>query len=147
MVSAVRRGEVLTDVRLVGAGGARGLGPGLVAAPVRVADAETVALLRPGDVVDVLAAEPTDGAAREARLVAAAVRVARRARARPSTGFGAGLGDGGLVLLATTSTDGRAARRCRSHRPALGRRCAADDTAPRLCQGGDPHMPDGGRIR
>ncbi|WP_442813377.1 RcpC/CpaB family pilus assembly protein [Streptomyces sp. NBC_01754] len=45
----------------------------LVSAPVRIADAATVALLRPGDRVDVLAAR--DGAAK-ARLVAQDVRVA-----------------------------------------------------------------------
>ena len=100
VVSAVRRGEVLTDVRLVGPASLRGLGPGLVAAPVRVSDAETVALLAAGDVVDVLAANVDGGV--EARLVAAGARVLSVPRS-PSTGFGASLGDGALMLLATSS--------------------------------------------
>jgi Flp pilus assembly protein CpaB len=100
VVSAVRRGEVLTDVRLVGSAVLRGLGPGLVAAPVRVADAETVALLATGDVVDVLAANAEGGI--EARLVAAGVRVLSVPRTSTSR-FGAGLSDGALLLLATSS--------------------------------------------
>ncbi|MFC9065884.1 hypothetical protein [Streptomyces harbinensis] len=46
----------------------------LVAAPVRIADAEVVRLLAPGDVVDVLAADP--GAAEPARVVARRAEVA-----------------------------------------------------------------------
>ncbi|WMX46588.1 RcpC/CpaB family pilus assembly protein [Streptomyces roseicoloratus] len=49
----------------------------LVSAPVRIADAATVRLLRPGDRVDVIAAagSPT-GDSGEARVVASGVRVA-----------------------------------------------------------------------
>ncbi len=100
VVSAVRRGEVLTDVRLVGPASLRGLEPGLVAAPVRIADTDAVALLAAGDHVDVLAATVEGGA--EARLVAAGVRVLSVPRPA-SAGFGAGLGDGALLLLATSS--------------------------------------------
>lgn len=103
LVSAVREGEVLTDVRLLGAETLDRLGPGLVAAPVRIADAESVGLLRPGSVVDVLAAaapESTD--AGEARLVAAAVRVITVPRSREGR-FSSSVGEGALVLLATTS--------------------------------------------
>jgi Flp pilus assembly protein CpaB len=100
VVSAVRRGEVLTDVRLVGPASLRGLEPGLVAAPVRIADTDAVALLAAGDHVDVLAATVEGGT--EARLVAAGVRVLSVPRPT-STGFGVGLGDGALLLLATTS--------------------------------------------
>jgi hypothetical protein len=91
---------VLTDVRLVGPASLRGLEPGLVAAPVRIADTEAVALLAAGDHVDVLAATVEGGA--EARLVAAGVRVLSVPRPA-STGFGAGIGDGALLLLATSS--------------------------------------------
>jgi Flp pilus assembly protein CpaB len=59
----VRRGEPLTDVRLVGPALLAALGPGTVAVPVRFADAGAVALLRPGDRVDVLAAPTGLGAA------------------------------------------------------------------------------------
>ena len=51
----VRRGEALTDVRLVGPGLTAGLGPQESSAvPVRLADAEAAALVRPGDRIDVL---------------------------------------------------------------------------------------------
>jgi pilus assembly protein CpaB len=101
--SAVRRGEVLTDVRLAGADSVRGLGDGVVAAPVRIADADSAALLRPGDLVDVLAAATSPGATGdEARLVASAVRVLSAPR---PAGGGLGssvLGEGALLLVATT---------------------------------------------
>ena len=100
LAAPVRRGEVLTDVRLVGPAALRGLGAGLVAAPVRVADAEAAALLHPGDVVDVLAARP-DGD-EQARLVASAVRVL--SVPRPDDGrLSVGVADGALLLVATTS--------------------------------------------
>jgi SAF domain len=61
LAGPMRRGEVITDARLVGGGLLKRYGPGIVAAPVRVADAATIRLLRPGDHVDVLAADaPTD---------------------------------------------------------------------------------------
>lgn len=53
----VRRGEILTDVRLADAGiAARLAGTGQVAVPVRLDDPATALLLRPGSHVDVLAA-------------------------------------------------------------------------------------------
>jgi hypothetical protein len=54
----VRRGEPLTDVRLLGPSllAALARGPGVVAVPVRFADSGAAALLRAGDHVDVLAA-------------------------------------------------------------------------------------------
>lgn len=100
VATAVRRGEVLTDVRLAGRGALRGLAAGLVATPVRLADDEAASLLRPGDVVDVLAAGAEDGA--EARLVAAAVRVLSVPRPAASR-LGGYTGGGALVLLATSS--------------------------------------------
>ena len=75
----VRRGEVLTDARVVGPGLTAGLGPGEVAVvPVRLADARAAALVRAGDRVDVLGAPvEADGASgsRDAVEVAAGVRV------------------------------------------------------------------------
>jgi len=61
----MRRGEVLTDVRLIGpALAAAAGGHGAVAVPVRVTDADVVSLLRPGDRIDVLAGPaPDTGAA------------------------------------------------------------------------------------
>jgi hypothetical protein len=72
-----------------GAEGAAGAGPvkrrpvPLVSAPVRIADAATVRLLRPGDQVDVIAAE---GAGADARVVAKGARVAAVPRA-PADGW------------------------------------------------------------
>jgi len=112
VASAVRRGEPITDVRLVGPGllvGARGV----VAAPVRLADAATAALVRPGDLVDVLAASGSaapDGSgyastgsgpsAPTARLVADAARVL----AVPPLSDGQLAADGALVVLAVSPT-------------------------------------------
>ena len=96
----LRRGEPLTDVRLVGAALFGSLtDAGLVAAPVRIADPGAARLLHPGDVVDVLAA--SDHSTGSAPLVAAGVRVLAVPAAGDSTG---GLDDGALVVLATTSS-------------------------------------------
>jgi Flp pilus assembly protein CpaB len=58
LAAPMRAGEPLTDVRVVGPGLVAGYGPGIVAAPVRIADADSVALVRVGDRVDVLAPDP-----------------------------------------------------------------------------------------
>lgn len=102
----VRRGETLTDVRLLGAGLVRRAG--IVAAPVRLADPAVAALLRVGDHVDVLAADtdrtadaspgpPGEAApaAPVADTVAAGVEVLSVPPADAS-------GDGALVVLAVT---------------------------------------------
>ncbi|MDI3314936.1 MAG: SAF domain-containing protein [Mycobacterium sp.] len=71
LAGPTRRGEVLTDVRLLSsrlAGAAAGPGARLV--PLHLADAALIDLLRPGDIVDVLAAPAHDPQA-TARLVAA----------------------------------------------------------------------------
>jgi Flp pilus assembly protein CpaB len=59
VAGAVRRGEPLTDVRLLGPALLAGYAAGAVAVPLRFADPGAVALLRPGDRIDVLAA-PAD---------------------------------------------------------------------------------------
>jgi Flp pilus assembly protein CpaB len=97
----VRRGEALTDVRLLGAAL---LPPGTeVALPVRLAEPATAALVVAGDRVDVLSAAP-DGRS-TAELVAGGLRVL----AVPDL---AGAGDGALLVLAAP-------------RPAAGRLAAA----------------------
>lgn len=53
----MRAGEAMTDARLVTTSLLEGY-PGLVAVPVRIADAAAVRLLRVGDRIDVLAADP-----------------------------------------------------------------------------------------
>jgi Flp pilus assembly protein CpaB len=108
LAGPVRAGETITDVRLVGPALLAGYGDQLVAAPVRIADAGSAALLQPGDVVDVLAADGVGGAdvesvVSEARLVASDVRVVTVPRDGESALDGGDLGEGALVVLATTS--------------------------------------------
>ena len=62
LAAPVRRGEPVTDVRLVGPSLVAAY-PDRVALPVRIADASTVALLRVGDHVDLVAADPRRGRA------------------------------------------------------------------------------------
>ena len=57
---ALRRGEVLTDRRTVRAGPLDGFGPGRVLSVLRVTDPSVLALLRPGDRVDVIAVTGDD---------------------------------------------------------------------------------------
>ena len=60
LAAPLRRGEPVTDVRLVGAGLLRGYDD-LVAVPVRIPDADAVALLKVGDRVNLLATDPRGG--------------------------------------------------------------------------------------
>lgn len=62
LAAPMRAGEPVTDVRLVGASLAAAY-PGLVAIPLRLPDAGMAALLRVGDRIDVLAADPQGDAA------------------------------------------------------------------------------------
>ena len=99
LAAPMRRGEPLTDVRLLGPSLLTALpDPGLVAVPVRVADGSAAAaLVHPGDVVDVLAAGDPEAGRSSGRpvVVASAVRVvAVPARA------GAASDGGGLVVVA-----------------------------------------------
>ena len=64
LAGPTRRGEVLTDVRLLGsrladAAVASKAGPGARIVPLRLADSALIDLVRVGDVVDVLAAPAT----------------------------------------------------------------------------------------
>jgi Flp pilus assembly protein CpaB len=90
----LRAGEPITDVRLV-SGSMLAAYPGMVAAPVRIVDAGAVALLRIGDRVDVLAADP-QGAA-EATVVAADAPVIAIPETREAD---SAMAPGGLVVLA-----------------------------------------------
>lgn len=106
LVAAARRGEPLTDVRLVGAGELASGADAAVTVPVRIADADAVSLLRPGDVIDVLgAAAPVDGSgSTPARLLASAVRVVTVPMRDSTSALGDLGGDGALLLVTTTST-------------------------------------------
>jgi pilus assembly protein CpaB len=70
LAAPVSRHQVLTAAALVSVDGAVGVGH--VLAPVRLADADVVALLRPGDLVDVIASASDGGAT---STVARSVRV------------------------------------------------------------------------
>lgn len=96
----VRAGETLTDVRLLSGSLLDGY-PGHVAAPVRIADPGATGLLRIGDRVDVIAADPQGRT--DAALVAEAAPVVALPRAEEST-----LASGGLVVLAVTEETARA---------------------------------------
>lgn len=103
----VRRGEPLTDVRLLGAGL---LPPGAqVAVPVRLAEPATGALVRAGDTVDVLAAAPEGG--ESARLVAADLAVLSVPALDDASGEGALLvlaaSRPAAARLAAAAVDGR----------------------------------------
>lgn len=104
LVGGVRAGEPLTDVRFVGRPLLEALdAAGLVATPVRIADAGSARLLQPGDLVDVLAATPpgagTPSAPSDlAGTVADGVRVLAVPTAEDDGAEGA------LVLLATSRT-------------------------------------------
>ncbi|MGZ4467702.1 MAG: Flp pilus assembly protein CpaB [Nocardioidaceae bacterium] len=101
-VAPVRAGEPLTDVRLLSHGLLAGY-PGSVAAPVRIGDPASVALVRVGDRVDVLAADPQgDG---EAEVVAADAPVI--ALPRRSADAGTDLVSGALVVLAVPDATAR----------------------------------------
>lgn len=60
LAAPVRRGEPVTDVRVVGPDLTAGH-PGLVAVPVRMTDAEMAGLLRIGDVVDLYVTDAATG--------------------------------------------------------------------------------------
>ncbi|MGV9770789.1 RcpC/CpaB family pilus assembly protein [Streptosporangium sp. NPDC003464] len=95
LAGPMRRGEPLTDLRLLGPGLLAAHGPGTVATPVRVADPQSARLLSPGDVVDVLAASSTWEGAVPARTVAEDVTVITTPDGEPDRGA--------LIVLATTS--------------------------------------------
>lgn len=94
----VRRGEPLTDVRLLSGRLLAGY-PGTVAAPVRIGDPAAVALLRVGDHLDILAADPQGRD--PATVVAEHVPVI--ALPHPHATSAADV-PGGLVVVAVTET-------------------------------------------
>jgi len=96
LAGSVRRGEPLTDARVVGPGLAMlAGGPGSVAAPIRLADPAVAALLREGDRVDVVA---VTGSGQTSKVVSDA-----EVLAVPALPDGSPFGspsDGALVVLA-----------------------------------------------
>jgi Flp pilus assembly protein CpaB len=92
LTGPLRRGEPVTDVRVARPGG--GPDAGTVVLPARFADADAVAVLRPGDRIDVLAA-PADRQPGPARLIASDAAVV----ARPSAAPTAASTTGALLIL------------------------------------------------
>jgi pilus assembly protein CpaB len=105
LVAPVRAGEVLTDVRVIGRSYLESYGDDVVAAPVRIADAASVGLLRAGDIIDVLASGAGADRANScaARLVASGVPVITIPRTDSDVLGRRDVGDGGLLVVATTS--------------------------------------------
>ena len=90
LAAPVPRGQVMTERAVVSARAS----PGRVMAPLRLADADVTALLRAGDMVDVLAADPQ---AEQAFVAGRSVRVVTvPARADPDAGADPA---GALVLV------------------------------------------------
>jgi Flp pilus assembly protein CpaB len=90
----MRKGEPLTDVRLLHS---FRLPPGMVAAPVRIADAAAVELISPGSTIGVLASWQEG---RPARQIASALTVLTI----PANTKDSGHDHGALIVLATTPT-------------------------------------------
>lgn len=99
LAAPMRSGEPLTDARFVSPGLAGGLRSGFVAYPLRLDDADVVALLRVGDRIDLYAA--TSSEAESAGRLASGVRVVAlplpAARGKGPVGAA-----GALVVVATT---------------------------------------------
>lgn len=102
LAAPLRRGEPITDVRLVGPGLTALLAPGQVAAPLRLTDLAVAGLVSAGDRVDVLATAP---GATTAEVVAPAALVLAASAASGGDPAAAGA-DGGLLLLAVDGPTG-----------------------------------------
>ena len=103
LAGPARRGEILTDVRLLGPRLAESaVGPDARIVPIPLADAALMDLLRPGDIVDIIAAPPDD--LTEANLIATdAVVVLVSAE-----GNGIAARDGRVVLVALPAAAAKA---------------------------------------
>ncbi len=99
LAAPLRAGEPVTDVRVVGPALTEGY-PGLTAVPVRLPDAGMAGLLRVGDVVDLVSADPQGGGA---SVVATGVPVLAVPASAPGTDP-SGL-PGRLVVIGASAGD------------------------------------------
>jgi Flp pilus assembly protein CpaB len=77
LAGPARRGEILTDVRVIGSRlAALSAGPDARLVPLPIADDAVLSVIRPGDVVDVLGADTTAADGARPRLLAAGAVVA-----------------------------------------------------------------------
>ncbi|MGW4792343.1 RcpC/CpaB family pilus assembly protein [Nonomuraea sp. NPDC004297] len=97
LATPMRKGEPLTDIRLLA--GYR-LPPGLVATPVRIADAAAAALISPGSTITLLAAYDQHTPARQLAPDSTVLTIPRTTSSPSQTGDD----NGTLIVLATTPT-------------------------------------------
>lgn len=99
LTGAVAEGEILTELRIVGPRSAAVAAdsPDARIVPIRLADNGVADVLRPGDRVDVIAAEESGGAGRPARLLASDAAVVLVSGAPPG---GAGAREERVILVA-----------------------------------------------
>jgi Flp pilus assembly protein CpaB len=103
----VRSGETVRERDVVGHELLDALGADAVATPVRLSDEAALASVRPGDLVDVVAARASDGSnPARAEVVASRVRVLTVGSPTAASGSGllgsSGSGSAPVLLLATT---------------------------------------------
>ncbi|RYB94706.1 pilus assembly protein CpaB [Nocardioides oleivorans] len=99
LAAPIGRGEVLTDARVVGPGLAEAQA-GDTVLPVRLPDAGMATLLRPGDVVDLLATDPGTGAATTIARDVTVLATPRDVPEGPAGGTG-----GALVVIGASARE------------------------------------------
>lgn len=102
LAGPVRRGETLTDARIVSAPLLDGY-PGLDAVPVRLADPGAVDLLRPGDRIDLIATDPSSG--ESSALATRAPVIAIPLPSTASDGLAAQAPSGALIVIGANPTN------------------------------------------
>ncbi|MCH6469440.1 RcpC/CpaB family pilus assembly protein [Sinomonas terrae] len=100
----VRRGGVLTDASTVGPGLLAGTPPGTAAVPVRVADPDSLQLVRTGQTVDLVLAEESGREGRNSSRLAAGVTVLWTGSGAEQSGtlLGAPKDQNGLLVVAAS---------------------------------------------
>ena len=107
LAAPVRAGEPLTDARFLSPGLFERLGPGLVAYPLRLDDAEIVSLLRVGDRIDLYAATSSNsGSAGElAKAIPVLALPGDRGSGGASGSSGAPGGSSGALVVVAASAE------------------------------------------
>ncbi|MFH8609411.1 RcpC/CpaB family pilus assembly protein [Streptomyces sp. NPDC018029] len=100
---AARPQEIASAAEPVEAASAASSAGAAVAAPVRIADAEAARLLRPGDRVDVIAADGPPAGGAKPRVVAAGARVSEVPE--PGGGAGEGAAESGALVVFSVPRD------------------------------------------
>lgn len=109
LAAPVRAGEAISDRRLVGEALISGYADGLVAAPVRIDDADVASLLQVGDHIDVYAAQGDESSS--ARLVVSDAVVVTLPQLDDNSS------DGALVVLGVTSASAAAVAQASARGP------------------------------